>query len=1071
MQKASVRIESMTIPTYPEPEKEPMPLFSEHRVHQRSSGRPYPNKAVLEVNRQVREDRTYTVVHLENEYLDVLVLPQIGGRIFAARDKVSGYDFFYRQHVIKPGLIGALGSWISGGVEFNWPYHHRPSGFMPCDYEIEESDDGSAICWLSEHDPCDRMKGMVGIVLRPDAAYLETRVRLCNRTDVTKSFLWWENAAVPVNENYQIFFPPDVTYVNFHYLDSRISYPIAGDATFNGIDMHVPRDISWHKNTRDATSYFACASKYDFFGGYDHGRGCGVVHIGDHHISPGKKMFTWAYNQLARTWERALTDTDGQYAELMAGSYTDNQPDFAWLEPYETKAFSQYWYPIRRIGTPSYANLNCALSLQRDCLWIQPTKSFGEAQVEVTAGGRRILSRTIALNAAEPVQLDWQRPEALVTVRITAGGKALASYAEEKPDPLKKPPVKDPLPLAAEMRSADELYLAGVHVEQYRDPAAMPDAYWLEALKRDPDHVNSLLGMAKYCYQMGRLTEAEAYARRALKCLTKFNRHLQSGDPCFLLGQILEAQGSLQEAYDLYRKAAWNGSAVSKAMARASCIDLKNGDPEAAVAHARQAMERDARHPLAPAVLVLGYRALGDDATAQAVVREVMRQDRLNHLIRWLGGVGESEFFAGLHSSPCQTVLDMAFDLESMGNDALAMRLLEQLGAHCGHTVMTLYVLAYLQDKLGIDCRETLALADRADVGDAYPVRLGEMRVLEAMRQKDAVRASFLLGCLLYDKRQYARAAELFEESIRLQPDHYMAYRSLAIACFSHLNRREEAPALMEKARALNCTQQILYESAVLMDLMGADPAEKIALLAPRAATFRRDDLFVELAKAYNQSGQPEKALEVLLSHVFVACEGGEHAIADQYMYAHFQLGMRKIHDGNLAEGYQALEKALTLPEGLGSGIWNRCKYVPYRFYMAQCLLGMGRDEEANAIFREILQIEVDFFSDMHLRELPYYQALSAEALGMQQRAWNIMGRAKRDWLANLDRKDSGFFSTTPFFISFVPDPASARRGCYLYLLGLVERYQGNRERAKSLFEESLCLNSDNLFCRYYASL
>ena len=107
----------------------------------------------------------------------------------------------------------------------------------------------------------------------------------------------------------------------------------------------------------------------------------------------------------------------------------------------------------------------------------------------------------------------------------------------------------------------------------------------------------------------------------------------------------------------------------------------------------------------------------------------------------------------------------------------------------------------------------------------------------------------------------------------------------------------------------------------------------------------------------------------------------------------------------------------------------------------------------------------------MHLRELPYYQALSAEALGMQQRAWNIMGRAKRDWLANLDRKDSGFFSTTPFFISFVPDPASARRGCYLYLLGLVERYQGNRERAKSLFEESLCLNSDNLFCRYYASL
>src|SRR5699024_3722990 len=102
-------------------------------------------------------------------------------------------------------------------------------------------------------------------------------------------------------------------------------------------------------------------------GGYDHGRESGVVHIGDHHISPGKKMFTWGYKQLAQTWENTLTDADGQYAELMAGSYTDNQPDFAWLEPYETKEFSQYWYPIHQIGAPDFANLNCAISIKKDC--------------------------------------------------------------------------------------------------------------------------------------------------------------------------------------------------------------------------------------------------------------------------------------------------------------------------------------------------------------------------------------------------------------------------------------------------------------------------------------------------------------------------------------------------------------------------------------------------------------------------------------------------------------------------------------------------------------------------------
>lgn len=82
MSNASIRIEQLMLPTYPEPGKEEMPLFSEHRVHQRSTGRPYPNKVVLEVNRERKIERSYTVVHLENEYLDVLVLPEIGGRIF-----------------------------------------------------------------------------------------------------------------------------------------------------------------------------------------------------------------------------------------------------------------------------------------------------------------------------------------------------------------------------------------------------------------------------------------------------------------------------------------------------------------------------------------------------------------------------------------------------------------------------------------------------------------------------------------------------------------------------------------------------------------------------------------------------------------------------------------------------------------------------------------------------------------------------------------------------------------------------------------------------------------------------
>lgn len=166
-QAVKVTVDKITIPTYPEPPAEELPMFAENRVHQRTSGRPYPNKVVMQVDRSGKEDREYTVVCLENEYLKIEILPEIGGRIYSALDKTTGYDFFYKQHVIKPALIGVLGSWISGGVEFNWPFHHRASGFMPCDFTVEELADGSAVCWLSEHDPIDRMKGMVGIILKP----------------------------------------------------------------------------------------------------------------------------------------------------------------------------------------------------------------------------------------------------------------------------------------------------------------------------------------------------------------------------------------------------------------------------------------------------------------------------------------------------------------------------------------------------------------------------------------------------------------------------------------------------------------------------------------------------------------------------------------------------------------------------------------------------------------------------------------------------------------------------------------------------------------------------------------
>lgn len=1067
MDRVNFKIEKRIIPTYPEPAAEEMPMFAENRVHQRTSGRPYPNKVVLEVDRTHKEDKAYTLVTLENEYVKIEILPEIGGRIYSALDKTTGYDYFYKQHVIKPALIGVLGSWISGGVEFNWPFHHRASGFMPCDFTVEEMEDGSVACHLSEHDPIDRMKGMVSVILRPGETSLETKMRLYNRNAVEKSFLWWENAAVPVNENYQIFFPQDVSYVNFHYLKSRTTYPIAGNGVYNGIPMEEDRDISWHKNTKQATSYFAAASDYDFFGGYDHGKNCGVVHIGDHHISPGKKMFTWAYCQLAKSWENALTDTDGAYAELMAGSYSDNQPNFAWLAPYETKEFSQYWYPITRIGSPTFANLNCAFCIDKKqgLFKLQTTKTYHSAVVKIFDEHTTYFETTTTLS---PVNILIEKIPVLpnhVTVQIFADGVCVAEYTEKSFDTCNMPDVITDMPCSARMNSADELYLAGVHVAQYRDPHTNPDNYWKEALKRNIGHIPSLIAMAKYELNRYCLDSAKDYALRAIERITIYNERPISGEAYYTLGRILEAEGNTKEAYDFYHKAYWAHDCVAKSMTRIAMLDLKRHDYAEAIRHAENALDYGRKNNLALACQVIAFRMLGQTQQAAAIAEKQLASDPLDHMMYFIAG--KKDFYSRLDSDAVQTCLDLTFDLAAMGRyeditDLLSG--LEKERPDCRNKLLY-YTLGYYQKKAGICNVETYRAADQTALGKCYPHRYEEIAVLEdVIAATDSEEAKMLLGCLYYHKLQYEKAVSFWTACEK----NYIARRNLAVAYFSHLHQAEHALHMMQELLKERPTdQQLLYETVVLMDKMSIDPSHKIALIK-NAPNITRDDILTELAKAYNQCDMPDEAIDVLLSHEFVPCEGGEHAIADQYMFAYLVKGKKELDKGNLAEAVSLFRKGQILPQSLGAGIWNHCKLVPLKYFEALCLEKSGQKAAADAIFSYIAAIKIDYFSNMHLKELPYYQANAYLHLGAFTKAQHLITKCIREWSDIIKTKDNGYFSTTPFFISFIEEPEKLRKAHYLYLMSLCDDFTGNHEKAVDNICHSFALNNENLFALFF---
>lgn len=398
--KVKVWKEQVVIPTYEVGAPEKNPMFLEKRVYQGSSGVVYPYP-VIEKIADEPTDKTYQALYLENEYIKVMVLPELGGRIQMAYDKIRERHFIYYNHVIKPALVGLAGPWISGGIEFNWPQHHRPSTYIPVDFAIEELPDGGATVWVSERERMFHQRGAAGFTLRPGKAVIEIQGRVYNPTPVPQTFLWWANPAVAVNDEYQSVFPPDVNAVFDHGKRDVSTFPIATGVYYK-MDYSAGVDISRYRNIPVPTSYMAVLSKYDFVGGYENDTQAGLLHVANHHVSPGKKQWTWGNGDFGVAWDRNLTDADGPYIELMTGVYTDNQPDFTWLQPYEEKTFTQYFMPYRELGVVKNASKDLLINVEKEggmfVVKAFATSARSGVTVRLSVAGQELFAETTDLS-------------------------------------------------------------------------------------------------------------------------------------------------------------------------------------------------------------------------------------------------------------------------------------------------------------------------------------------------------------------------------------------------------------------------------------------------------------------------------------------------------------------------------------------------------------------------------------------------------------------------------------------------------------------------------------------------
>ncbi len=1087
--------ETVSIPTYAPGPPDPNPMFYFGRASQGAEGRIYPYPLYDNLTDH-KEDVDWRIVYLENEYVKIGIMPEIGGRIFSGLDKTNGYNFFYRQSVIKPALIGLIGAWISGGVEWNIPHHHRATTYLPVQYDIHENPDGSKTVWVGELEIRHRMRWAVGYTLRPGKSYLETAIRIVNRTPVSHTMLAFANAAVHTNEDYQIIFPPSTQYVTHHHKREFTTWPIA-TTRYGGSDFSDGVDVSWYSNHHNANSMFAWNYEDDFFAGYDHGREAGTMSVADHHTVPGKKFWTWGSGPRGRMWDEILTDEDGPYIELMAGAYSDNQPDYSWLLPFDSRVVSMYWYPFRGIGGVKEANLDAAVNLEvtddsQVVVGFYTTAAFGMALVNVSAGDRVLLSEVISIDPGSPFVTTLEMPAGVEPYELRAAlavdGEELVAYSPERPTPSTMPEAVEPPPPPAEIQSVEELYLTGLRIQQFHNPALEPEPYWEEALSRDPGHSAANTGLGVLAFERARYDDAERFLRAAVERVTASYTTPKDAEPLYYLGIVHKARGNMDEAVDVLSRATWNAEWKGPAHYTLAELSSLHGDLKLSLHHVDRAIEASSLNLRALTLKAALLRHHGDTEAAQGVIDKARAStDPLDVRIlaeTWLL-TGNPEVGASLDSTlrnhPA-TGLETAVEFMNAGlwSDAAAMldRQISAATDRSSVSPMVYYYRGFVANALGSpeEALEYYRIAQAQPPDYVFPFQREAVEVLHhaiEFDQQDA-RARYFLGNLLFDW-QPEEAVALWKESAALDPTFPIVFRNLALA-WSHRGGEESldsAISAMETAVSLSDQYPIhFFELDRLYEASGSTPEQRLEVLERNESSIvLRDDATARAINLKIVMGKADEAIQLLAGRVFDIWEGGARFNpGDAWTNAHLVRGRQRLQSGVFDDALANFEAAVDYPSNLrafeSGGLAPHQAEVSYWTGVAH--EANGDSQRSHEIFQQVAGLELRRPTGSRSISVNqgiqlYFQATSLQKLGSEEEAeilFREIRRAGETMLADLPA-GVGYFSSFGEAQSERSRLASAH-----YLKGLGHLGLGQGEMARLQFETALEARPDHLGAR-----
>lgn len=969
--KAKISIKKITYPTYTLGEHEEMPMFLEARAYQGSSGVVYPYKIIDKIEGK-KINKEYEAIVLENDYLEVTVLPELGGRIHRAYDKVLKKDFVYFNQVVKPALVGLTGPWISGGIEFNFPQHHRPSTHEGVEYEVIE-EDGSVAVAVGEIDKMFGIKQTLFVRLFDDKAYIELNARIFNTSDFPETFLWWANPAFKAEGGHQSIFPPDVTAVFDHGKRDVTQFPITKGKyyKFDYNNNGKGTDISRYDNVPVPTSYMAYKSDYNFVGAYNHEEKFGLLHVADKHVSPGKKQWTWGNGNFGQVWDRNLTDEDGPYIELMTGVYTDNQPDFTWLAPHEEKTFYQYFMPYNTLGMIKNASKNggikCDIEENEIILGAYTTGNEKNVLLELIINDKVEFTKNISLSVGEVFENTISYKKSLiknVIFRMTLPNEVI-EYKDnltvvknvELPDPAKTPDHPE------NIKSNDELYFVGMHIEQYRNPSKKAEDYYLEALKRDEGDYRHNLAMGKLKLRRGMFEESIAYLNKAVKRQMMCNTNEYDGEALYMRGLAYELTHEYEKAYADFYKSTWAGNFKALGYLRLAMLANKSGDFDNAREFILKSLgtngvDRDTRFVAAK---------LG--AVSKEAVIKFIEQDPLDYALIYLT---DKSAFKSLVRENKSIINNIAINLSRMGLIDDAIEILDEFK---GNDLMCNYYFAYYSGK---------SIDDKKLSFTHFPNRLHDIEILDNVH---TAKSLYLLGNFMYAKREYERAIKYWNESLSMEP-HPTILRNLAMFEFNKKNNLAKAIELMEQSLKLDETNpRLVYELDFLYKQSNMEPLRRYEFLKKHIDQVnKRDDLFIEWIELHNLLNKYDESYKLVTLHDFHPWEGGEGKTSTAFITSSLGMFANLFSEKKYKEASELILKSQVYPDNINEGklIGRTDNDI---LYLAALATKMTGDEmNAEALFKRASTGSNEVTEERYYYDQPaefvFFQGLAKRQLG-----------------------------------------------------------------------------------------